>query len=1216
MALALRVLLQPLAALPPLTVHIVPHTHDDCGWLKTFDAYYSGTDNWLHLASVRNILDAVVLSLAKEPSRRFTFVEQSFFQRWWSEQDDAQRSAARKLVESGQLQFANGGWCMHDEATTHFVDMIDQTTLGHRMIAEEFGAEAVPTVGWQLDPFGHSATQAALLSAEAGMDALFFGRISKDELKRRRASRSAEFIWRASPSLGADAQVFSGLTGEYGGNYVPPEGFDWATREGQDDPIEDNPNVSSYNAPKKLAAFLVAARAQANETRGRHIMWTMGADFTFANAEAHFRNIDRLIRTVNKDGRVLVRYSTPAEYVAAKRAEKVAWPLKNATDFFPYATDTHRVWSGYFTSRPTLKGYIRTASAAFGAARMLHALAAAAAFNGPASPSASLSASRASAAPLQLLEDALAVASHHDAVTGTSKQQVAYDYARRLAKGEAQADAAVSSALGRLLREQGVTWRRCARLNESVCEATQDPHVEPSTGGAGTFRIAVVNSLAQARREVVTLPVSAARVTVTSAAGERVPVQVYAAGETVTNFERNTKEAAHVASFMAQLPPLGVATYQVIVRAERRRRQKGPSAAAAAALLAPAEALPQAGARKPKPAAEHAEGQAVGANVTLSNEILELNFSRATGRLISMVNKAEGLTLHVEQSFCYYESNGGSRSSHGVPVASGAYIFSPNGTTCHPVASAATITAVVRGDVVQEVRQTFTPWLTQTVRLAAGWRFAEFEHTVGPVPLTSSNAPTVASPKEAGGGAAAEGGRDDDAKRARRATARKAARGVDLRRSVGGIEACAAALTGTEGHGGELGEPGPGDSYSAEEARNTVISICSQYVAGCSGAKINTGGGGLGRQQREMFKYAQLERTKELQAQTDEVLLGYAALRECRFGPGAAPSSCPHAMCRSHGKVASPLGLPAGREVVSRFVTNLLSAAEMLTDSNGREMMLRRRANASGPEPIASSYFPVTTAAAIRSRLKQLTLLVDRAAGAASLADGQLEIMVHRRLLADDDCGVSEPLNETKFVDELGRHSGPGLISRGTHRLTLERPARASRVWRPLADRTYARPLLAFARIDANAADADGGAGADGAPPRADVSALLTPLPAHVQLVTLQELRAGRLLLRLAHQLAIGEDAALAQPAQVNLATLFDPAVLRLEGASRRSLTNSHNESELMRRRQRARAWHTSGQPHAWRRLNVYNFSADPVVTLGPMEIHTFELELRPVGAS
>ena len=64
---------------------------------------------------------------------------------------------------------------MHDEATPHYIDMIDQTTLGHKLLKDEFNA--VPTVGWQLDPFGHSATQAALLSAEAGFDGLFFGRV-------------------------------------------------------------------------------------------------------------------------------------------------------------------------------------------------------------------------------------------------------------------------------------------------------------------------------------------------------------------------------------------------------------------------------------------------------------------------------------------------------------------------------------------------------------------------------------------------------------------------------------------------------------------------------------------------------------------------------------------------------------------------------------------------------------------------------------------------------------------------------------------------------------------------------------------------------------------------------------------------------------------------------------------------------------------------------
>jgi alpha-mannosidase len=58
--------------------------------------------------------------------------------------------------------------------------MVDQTTLGHRFLLDEFGpVGGVPRVAWQLDPFGHSATQAALLSFEAGMDGLFFGRIGE-----------------------------------------------------------------------------------------------------------------------------------------------------------------------------------------------------------------------------------------------------------------------------------------------------------------------------------------------------------------------------------------------------------------------------------------------------------------------------------------------------------------------------------------------------------------------------------------------------------------------------------------------------------------------------------------------------------------------------------------------------------------------------------------------------------------------------------------------------------------------------------------------------------------------------------------------------------------------------------------------------------------------------------------------------------------------------
>lgn len=60
---------------------------------------------------------------------------------------------------------------MHDEAATHYIDMIDQTTLGHHAIKKQFSR--IPRVGWQIDPFGHSAVQAYLLGAEVRFNPVF-----------------------------------------------------------------------------------------------------------------------------------------------------------------------------------------------------------------------------------------------------------------------------------------------------------------------------------------------------------------------------------------------------------------------------------------------------------------------------------------------------------------------------------------------------------------------------------------------------------------------------------------------------------------------------------------------------------------------------------------------------------------------------------------------------------------------------------------------------------------------------------------------------------------------------------------------------------------------------------------------------------------------------------------------------------------------------------
>ena len=235
----------------------------------------------LSLCVVRYIIKSVLAALQRNPARKFMYVEQAFFQRFWREANDFDKNLTRTLVASGQLEFVNGGWCMHDEAAAHYIDMIDQTTLGHRFIAEEFNTSAIPTIGWQIDPFGHSATQAALLSAEVGFNGLFFGRIDYQDHDVRIANKNLEFVWRASPSLGVQGQVFAGAF--QSGNYGPPGGFCFDAFSCGDEPIQSNPNAPDYNLDRKVRDFIKAAMDQAGGTNGHldsmNIMWTMGSDF-------------------------------------------------------------------------------------------------------------------------------------------------------------------------------------------------------------------------------------------------------------------------------------------------------------------------------------------------------------------------------------------------------------------------------------------------------------------------------------------------------------------------------------------------------------------------------------------------------------------------------------------------------------------------------------------------------------------------------------------------------------------------------------------------------------------------------------------------------------------------------------------------------------------------------------------------------------------------
>ncbi|PWA40843.1 alpha-mannosidase [Artemisia annua] len=665
-----------------LNVHLVPHSHDDVGWLKTVDQYFVGSNNSIQGACVENVLDSVVMSLVRDPNRKFIFAEMAFFRRWWLLQSKNIQDVVKKLVASGQLEFVNGGWCMHDEAATHYIDMIDHTTLGHGLLKSIFNI--TPRAGWQIDPFGHSAVQAYLLGAELGFDSLHFARIDYQDRAKRKIDKSLEVIWRGSKTFGSSSQIF---TNAFPNHYSAPNGFNFEV-SGDFEPVQDSPLLFDMNVKKRVNDFIDAALTQANVTRTNHIMWTMGDDFQYQYAESWFKEMDKLIHYVNKDGRVNALYSTPSVYTDAKLASNVSWPLKTH-DYFPYADGADSYWTGYFTSRPALKGYIRSLSGYYFAARQLEFLAGRR-LRGPDTFS---------------LGDALGIAQHHDAVTGTAKQHTTNDYEKRLAIGARKAEAVVTSALSCLTSSTSnctiptSTLSQCPLLNISYCPSTE------KIPSGKSLVIVAYNPLGWNRRDYIRIPVKDANVIVQDSKGNTVKAQLIKFDSVTRNLRSFYTEAylgispqdvpKYFLLFRASVPPLGWNTYFVTETAG-----KGEYASMVD--------TPQ------------------NETIIIGPGSLKMSFSSKSGQLKRITNSRTGIDLPVQQSYLWYGSAADNQPS-------GAYIFHPTNSPPTIVSRSVPI-KVIRGPLVDEVHQQFNPWIYQVTRLYKDKEHAEFEFIIGPIP--------------------------------------------------------------------------------------------------------------------------------------------------------------------------------------------------------------------------------------------------------------------------------------------------------------------------------------------------------------------------------------------------------------------------------------------------------------------------------------------------
>ena len=158
--------------------------------------------------------------------------------------------------------------------------------MGHDFLRKEFGIK--PKIGWQLDPFGHSAANAELFE-ELGLETILFARMNEDDAKHRKLEQDLQFYWRPKfKSFEKDASIDGSRKGIFThvlyDHYAPPRSI---MQQGELE--KSHINIPIDTKPEKWLQYFYD-QTEVYKTKNVLVMW--GDDFSHKKADDTYSWLD------------------------------------------------------------------------------------------------------------------------------------------------------------------------------------------------------------------------------------------------------------------------------------------------------------------------------------------------------------------------------------------------------------------------------------------------------------------------------------------------------------------------------------------------------------------------------------------------------------------------------------------------------------------------------------------------------------------------------------------------------------------------------------------------------------------------------------------------------------------------------------------------------------------------------------------------------------